>query len=64
MDFPRFSADLALGHLTLRRRSLYPAELWVHVYEVLCVSAGLGGDRSILLSYGCMCMKFCASRQG
>ena len=27
MDFSRFSADLALGHLTFRRRALYPAEL-------------------------------------
>ena len=27
MDFSRFSADLALGHLTLRRRTLCPGEL-------------------------------------
>ena len=27
MDFSRFSADLALGHLTFRRRPLYPTEL-------------------------------------
>ena len=54
MDFSRFSADLALGHLTLRRRTLYPAELRRVVYEILCASAGLGGERSILLSYGDM----------
>ena len=40
--------------LRLRRRTLYPAELRRVVYEILCASAGLGGERSILLSYGDM----------
>lgn len=58
MDFSRFSADLALGHLPLRRRSLCPTELREHgLWGVAlgeCTSSTLGGDRSILLSYGDM----------
>ena len=58
MDFSRFSADLALGHLTLRRRALYPAELMALIWDCSaqgeCTSSHLGGDRSILLSYRCL----------
>lgn len=46
MDFSRFSADLALGHLTLRRRSLCPTELREHgLWGVAlgeCTSSHLG----------------------
>jgi len=28
-----------------------------------CTSSALGGERSILLSYGELCMKFCVHRQ-
>ena len=42
--------------LPLRRRSLYPTELREHglwgVAQGECTSSALGGDRSILLSYG------------
>ena len=42
--------------LPLRRRSLYPTELREHglwgVAQGECTSSALGGERSILLSYG------------
>ena len=51
MDFSRFSADLALGHLTFRRRMLYPAELRRHIQFSYHLPLPLRRQSSTLLAW-------------